>query len=173
MAEAELGLELDLLEMLDDLDPDLTLDLFETFDDLLKDLDLFESLEILEDLLKDLDLFEILEKLEMLEDLDLLEPDELDLQVRGGVKAGLKTLGLAEGGLPWLKDSSSKSPSAGLTGGLLGQTDDLEPDLQVRGGGKAELSPGLPGHSPSNSLLAGLTWGLTLGVPTMLLWQTS
>ena len=172
MAEAELGLELDLLEMLDDLDPDLTLDLFEfleTFDDLLKDLDLFESLEILEDLLKDLDLFEILEKLEMLEDLDLLEPDELDLQVRGGVKAGLKTLGLAEGGLPWLKDSSPKSPSAGLTGGLLGQTGDLEPDLQVRGGDKA----GLPWHSPSKSLLAGLTWGLTSGVPTMLLWQTS
>ena len=93
----------------------------------------------------------------MLEDLDLLEPDELDLQVRGGVKAGLKTLGLAEGGLPWLKDSSSKPPSAGLTGGLLGQTDDL----------------GLPWHSPSNSLPAGLTWGLTLEVPTMLLWQTS
>lgn len=110
--------------MLDDLDPDLKLDLSEfpeTLDDSLEDLDLLEPPEIL----KDLDLSENIVILEdELEDLDLLEPG--DLELGGGTKAGLKTLGLAEGtptswGETSLGLSGSKlpgSPRLGLSGNL-------------------------------------------------------
>ena len=144
---AEFGLELDLLELLDDL-----FEFPETLDDSLEDLDLLESPEIL----KDLDLSENLVILEdELEDLDLLEPN--DLELGGEAKAWLKTLGLAEG-----TPTSWGESSLGLSGSKLPGSPRL--DFQVIwdfSEGFLGLGTGLPIH-PLLGLLGDLHWEFQL-----------